>query len=596
MDLVGQINIVAQRAAGLEKLFFAGNEDQALKAWEDHASLEPEHLEIGVKLHALAGNTDYAFELMEELYKRRPKWPTDVMMHVFRALTTSARKKHHKAASRLYMKMKELKGCQVNLSDYDAWFVGFLEAGDFSRSKQVFMHMVQEGHVQVDDSVDAIEQILERLHMLSRLGTDISRTTSIALSAMSVLPPAYHGYIYGDWLKSCVVFKTPEAAAQIIDMMIRRGLEPGTFHFNMLLKALLRTQDTPNILKAENIGWRMIAEARKLRKKKNSTLFRAAKYISKKMTIPIKDLNNITHTPPADIDTFALIMHHHGKYEQWEHVDYLARQLQNLELKPNTTILNVLIDNQTRKGAFAEAWALYERITAHAKGQTGVYPNGASLRHLWKALRLALGSSTTRHDPNLPTPRHLLQETLSWWTLCKARPDARRFLQGLSGSDNEALTPLILHCFSYTSDLAGTLVALHVLSSQFRLPTPAKAKDILVRHLAWVDLSRETQAVATQHFHGRSNVRNTIRLNAIYNMLLRARVKRMRERGDLPRKHPMTRRELAEIELNLLSEFIRVVLRRQNSPEQVEDIITRAKREVGLPRMATGDLYAWEVP
>jgi hypothetical protein len=46
-----------------------------------------------------------------------------------------------------------------------------------------------------------------------------------------------------------------------------------------------------------------------------------------------------------------------------------------------------------------------------------------------------------------------------------------------------------MHCFSYTQDLAGSLVALHVLRRYFDIFLTDKVAEILQRQMAWVDMS-----------------------------------------------------------------------------------------------------------
>ncbi|KNG44190.1 hypothetical protein DDE82_008566 [Stemphylium lycopersici] len=598
MNKAGQAPTIGQRAKYLESVFLSGREDRAIKEWEqDHTAelngarqvYRPEHLEIGAKLYALAGYADRSRDIMDGLFRLYPGWDTSVMMVVFRAHTSSEHREHHDYAKQIYIRMKEQKSDDRTIEDYDAWLVGFLEARNLTYAKQVFRDMVKEGYLAANGSDGRVHQVLKRLHLLYRLGTDIAKMTSIALDAISVLPPVYYGHLFGDWIKSAVVKKAPEAAAQILDMMLKRGYQPETYHFNMLLKALIRTKEDPNILKAENIGWRMIDKARKSRERQipEDTTSEA---ISDTF-ISAQDTG--ASLPAADVTTFALIMQHHAKSLQWEHVEYLTRQLRESSIAPNATIMNVLIDNKCRQGAYTEAWAIYKTLTNPAEDSAGVFPNGATLRCLWKTLRLALGDHATRNDPSLPTPRDLLKETVSWWTLSRSRYDAARFQMGMAGADNGAITALIMHCFSYTSDLAGSLVALHVLRHKFNIFPTDKAAEILQRQMAWVDMARESESVRSQYFHSRSNAKNTQRIVAIYQILLRRRLAAMQlSEAEYER---LTDEQIGDVGLDLLSEYVRVVLKRSYPPEVVEAMIDAARCAVGVPDLPTGDMDAFEV-
>jgi uncharacterized protein YjiS (DUF1127 family) len=604
MRLWGKSLTTAQRAAYLEAVFVNGKESEAMRGWEDdHACLkkqneqdyEPDHLEVGVKLYALAGHADRALELMHSLFDLYPGWNPSVMMLVFRAHTDSNAKACHEAAKDIYDRYRVLMGNRMTIEDYDTCLVGFLEARHLQFAKRVFRDMIKDGHLATTGTRQDVEALLKRLHMLYRLGTDISSMTSIALDAIALLPPEYHGHLYGDWMKSAVVQKAPQAAAQILDIMIQRGYVPEVFHFNMLLKALLRTKEDPNVLKAENIGWRMIDEASKAQKRKSTSHSTAEEIHARAGSAQVMDVDAARKVPHADVTTFALIMHHHAKSLHWEHVDYLSRQLKDADVTPNATIMNVLIDNKCRKGAYTEAWAIYKQLTDPPAGvnTTGVFPDGATFRCLWKTLRLALGDYATRDDPNLPTPRDLLKEMIEWWTQCRSRYDANRFHLGLTASDRGALTALILHCFSYTQDLAGSLIALHVLRHQFNIFPTDKVVEILQRQMAWVDMHTESEHVRHQHFASRSNTRNSERVARIYDILLQRRIERM---GLGPGEHEkLSDEEVGDVGLDLLSEFVRVVLKRRYPPEVVEEMIHAARCVVGLPELPTGDMDAFEV-
>ncbi|KAH7399678.1 hypothetical protein BKA66DRAFT_406316 [Pyrenochaeta sp. MPI-SDFR-AT-0127] len=592
---------ISQRVIYLEGMFLSGKEEQALQEWYlDHHSYtdgqqdyNPEHLELGTKLHAMAGNVDQAREGMYELLHLFPDWNTSVMMTVFRAHTSSELDKHHDYAKDIYTRMKEGNSERLSIENYDAWFVGFLEARHLRYAKEVFRDMVMDGYLATSGTAEDIDEVLKRLHMLYRLGTDISKMTSIALDAVSVLPEAYHTHLFGDWMKSAVVHKAPGAAAQILDLMFQRNHKPETFHFNMLLKALLRTKQKPDILKAENIGWRMIDEARKAQKKElmpDPTAGIILQRFDRKRKSTTSDVRNV---PKANVATCAMIMHHHAKRLQWEHVDYLSRQLKDMSIEPNATIMNVLMDNNCRRGAYSEAWMTYKTLTEPAEGSKGVFPNGATFRCLWKTLRLALGDHATRSDPNLPTPRELLKEMTTWWALSRSRYDAERFRQGLSGADHGAITSLILHCFSYTQDLAGSLVALHVLRHNFDIFPTDKAAQILQGQMAWVDMARESESVRSQYFHSRSNKKNSARIAKVYQLLLDRRLDRLHAAGI---DHTLfSDEEIGDEGLNLLSEFVRVVLKRSYPPEVVEAMIDATRSELGLPDLPTGDMDAFEV-
>lgn len=600
----GKSATVGQRAAYLESIFLRGGEEEALKEWEmDHSDTnalsrqdyKPEHLEVGVKLHALAGNAQRARQVMDELFALYPTWDPSIMINVLRAYTDTTSLMDHDQARTIYRKIKERMGDKMTLNDYDACFVGFLEARHLPYAQQVFRDMVKNGHLAASYSPQETHKVLTRLHMLYRLGVDIEKMTSIALQSISTLPHAYFFHIFSHWMRSAVVKKAPEAAVQILDMMFKLGHEPATVHFNLLLKALLRTKDEPRILKAENIGWHMIENARKSAQKKlpreEAPDMIASRVAATAKMAPIDDAER--KVPVGNVTTFALLMQHHANNLQWEHVDYLIRQWKETGLQPNSQIMNVLMDKACRQGKYADVWKTYKSLTDVAEQGTGVFPDGASMRCLWKTLRLALGDHITRNDADLPKPRELLAETVQWWGRCKSRHDAEQFRMGLAAWDHGAVTSLMMHCFSYTQDFAGSLVALFVLGKHFGIFPTDNAAAILQRQAAWVDMHRQTDPTRLQYNSSKVNTRNLAKMGRVYHILMERRFERMNITGD--QFAYMSKEEVGTLGLNLLSEFVRVILKRSYPPEAVEEMIEQAKEEVGVPDMPIGDMNAFDV-
>jgi hypothetical protein len=594
----------SKKAAYLESLFLNRGEDEALREWEEwHAQanlfgqeVNRPKLKVGIWLHALAGAPGRAREIANVLFKTYPSWYPDIVGVLFRAQTRSRDREHHKAAWDLYSKMKDQFGEEMRKSDYDNFFIGFLEARHLQHATQVLGDMVTERHLAKDYADKDIEEVLRKLHLLSGLATDISQATAIGLFAVTTFPPPYHLRIFGEWLKQAVVQKAPYVALQILDAMQTRGCEPETVHFNLLLKALFRAKNRDHVLKAENIGWHMIDRAFKDFRKATgspSTAEKIREYREKEgehKAQPHVGPSVVSKLPPANAVTIALLMEHHAHQSQWEHVNYLKRQMENSGILPNSDIMNVLMKSQCRQGKYNEVWGTYRSCTA----STGnVFPTGATFRCLWKTLRLALGDHETRDNSTLPSPRQLLKETVGWWEMVRSRFDAERYRVGLAAADHGALIGLVMHSFSYKADLVGSLVALHALRHRFGIFPSPKAADILQRQIAWIDMRSDSKTERSQYSISGANRKNVERMAHIYQLLMDARLKRMKITAE--QYTYLSRKQLGDLNLNTISEFVRVILKRQYSPDVVEAMIDEAKEEIGIPDLPTGDLDAYEV-
>lgn len=610
MISVGLTPTQNQRVAYLKSLFLNQGEDLALLEWErwhDRSSLYLQGfdgaklVEIGAWMYSFAGYPERARHILNTLWEAQPKWDPAIAGVVLRAHTSSNSSEHYKAAWELYGEMKDRFGDMMSKLEYDNAFAGFLEARNLRYATQVLGDMVNAGYVANDYSDEAIDEALRKLHMLSPLARDIREATAIGLFAVTTFPRPYHFRIFGEWLKQAVVQNAPQAAAQILDTMYKRGCKPETIHLNLLLKTLFRSKQRGAALKAENIGWHMVDKRFRGFCKDNRprTAADAVRDYRLRETEDTwrgsLDSSFLQMVPPANATTIALLMKHHADQSQWEHVSYLRRQMKNAGILPNSDIMNVAMGSQRRQGHYNEVWKTYRSMTTSAGNDAqGVFATGATFRCLWKTLRFALGNPATRENNTLPHPRKLLAEMLEWWDAVRARFDADRYLVGLASENHGALNGLVMHCFSYTADLAGSLVAMHALKDRFGIYPSDKAAEILQKQLAWVDMHGDSRNVRFQYSRSGKHETKISHMANIYRLLEENRMKRMKM---TPEQYAnFNEQELGELKLNCLSEFVRVILKRQHPPKTVEDMINEAKEEIGLLDLTTGDMDAFAVP
>ncbi|KAJ4382654.1 hypothetical protein N0V86_001876 [Didymella sp. IMI 355093] len=516
-------------------------------------------------------------------------------MDLFRAYTSSQREQHLGEARQMYEAIKTKIGDSSSKEVYDNCLVGFLEARSLPDARQVFRDMVEAGHLDYTGSEHQITDVLKTLTRLHALATDISSMSAVALDAIAVLPVAYHGHIFSDWMKYSYLQNSPQVVAQILDLMIERGCQPETVHFEFLLRALFRTKDPEDTLRAESIGWKMVEEARL-----DSALVNRSAPETRVLAIKDKlengsvlDTESSVRTPAADSSVFALLMSHHAERLQWEHVDFLTRQLREADIAPNCTIMNVLINNKIRQGQFMEAWQIYKTLCGDEAHEGSVFPDGESIRCLWKMLQLAAMNSAKPESLDLPTPRHLLRETMEWWRLVRHRSDAGRFARGLVGLSKNDAHRLLLHCFNQHRDLAGTLVALHVLRVKFNIHITQEDAERLRKQIAWVSMQNQSKSVRRQFSVSKHNAWIMERLRYTYERIRNRRLKELCAWGAV--QFPMTEAHAGDFELEVMSEFVRVTMLGNYDPEVVEHMIRDARQAIGVPDLPTGDATAFDL-
>jgi hypothetical protein len=619
MESAGAKPSLVMRFAVIQSLVQSGGYNLALAIWKKCRVLKVatgmkqkyiEYLQLGVLLHIHLNKTYNAHRLAMDLYDYAPQHSEKVLMAMFTAhIRASSKQARGDLAYDVFVRMKDLPEQKAMKEDYLAWLEAFLTCGCPEYAMDVFKAMVQSRHLA--DGHDAKKEV-ESLSILKRIcdsTKDSEGYSKTMLSAISVLPKAYHLGIYHHWMQQTAVQNTPEAAAQILELMFRQGLQPDSFHFNFLLRVLRRTGNPEYVAKTENIGWKMIERASD--RVINSLAFMRPLFSqettgnnSEKEGTDVEAGFPLEMTiPPADSDTFAILLEHHTKAAQWEHVDYLKKKLSTVNFQPTSPLMNTILNVSRWSGDYGEVFRQFYAWTQPSDGGTATIPDGASWRALWATMRLAnvydstgegLSSVNNYTTEGIPTPRELLSGCVKWWEFIKSQPrfDPNRFKIGLAGKDGGAIQKLIIHCFNNANDLPGQLVALHVLRKIFNLIPPSDTYEMLRFQIIKKGLVSAASARST-YVHSGLWEKNVERVDRVYHILMQRRFQRMNLTGD--DFAALNLAEVADLNLKILSEFVRVVLVRKHPPGVVEAMIDEAKKEIGVPDLNTGDLDAFSV-
>lgn len=601
----------------IQSLFKVGRYKRALELWENcfvhdgppgstRRMTYIDYLELGALLHLHLGRAAEAHELAMRLLALEPDYSGRVLAAVFMA---HIRENRPDSAYSIFVDLKEILREKARKRDYLAWLDGFLTCSCPHFAMEVFACMVQSGCLGVDSDSRMATEVFTTLKRISDTTKDFEDYSKVMLAAISVLPKPYHLDVYHHWMQRSTIERRPEAAAHTLELMFRQGLQPDSVHFNILLRVLGRTKDAENLAKCENIGWKMIEVAGdQVAIDRPAFIQPLLSHESIRQGIESErtDAEAFSHhestIPPADSDTFAILLEHHSKAGQWEHVDYLKRKLSTVAFERTSALMNTLLHVSRRSGHYARVFKQFYAWTQRSDGETATIPDGASWRILWWTLRLAgvpdprakgLSILNNYAGQELPTPRALLAECVKWWEFIESRPkfDPDRFRVGLAAKDGDAIQKLMMHCFSNANDLPGQLVALHVLRKIFKLlPLSDTYERLRFQIIKWGLVSATARSA---HIHPSTWKNNVRRVDRVYHILMQRRFQRMKLTGD--DYATLDEVEVADLNLKILSEFIRVILVRQHPPKDVEDMIDAAKLEMGVPDLKTGDVDAFSV-
>ena len=292
----------------------------------------------------------------------------------------------------------------------------------------------------------------------------------------------------------------------------------------------------------------------------------------------------VRSVPRATIETFNVIVLYYFAKQNWAHINHLHKMLRPAEIHMSSFFMNHLIQTELQLRNQQGAWRAF---TKYARA---VSPDMDTYDCLWTA-EVRHTSINNGGDPRgFPVPRQLFAVMRVWMSSMdeKQRATARdSFSLDLYGK--------IIHSFCSQRDFAGCLVAIHALAQDFgHYPdhniarTMTTAVSNIPEPVAPVIRTRRGR----QHLPAsQARLKNT---TSVLSALSQRRTQAAMEHGvELEKMDPQAR---LEENMNLLSEFIRVVLVRSlEDVENVEPEIERAAQEMGAPGIRTGDVDASNV-
>ncbi|KAF3050270.1 hypothetical protein E8E11_007004 [Didymella keratinophila] len=111
--------------------------------------------------------------------------------------------------------------------------------------------------------------------------------------------------------------------------------------------------------------------------------------------------------------------------------------------------------------------------------------------------------------------------------------------------------------------------------------------------IAWVSLHDETDSARRQFSLSDNNAKNMARLKYTYKRIRDRKFKELCAWGGMD--FPMTEADAGDLELEVISEFVRVILLGSHEPEVVELMIQDAQQAIGVEKLPTGDVSAFDL-
>lgn len=596
-----------QKVAYIEALFLEGEHARAIEEWRstEKSLTEDENVEaffeLGVRMFAIERNPEEAHKIAYEgLNSGKIKDPR-ILIPVISAWTKTRGNIGLRRAWAAYIRLRELLGSDIIMEDYDTICKSFLDASRADLALGVFKDMMLSGDPSSDQTSPALfRKALGTIEDMRSLAYDSPEINKISLEAMTVLPRKYQNrFFYGSWIKKLLGTGDVDSAALVVELMMKRGIQPDAKYLNGMIGAWIRQGHSESYEKAEKMAWEMI-EARKAFAWKRRVSKRGRDYTPDSFEQPDgqQPISSDMAITPATLETFSILIDYYLMRQNYDQIRWLNRSISLAEIEPDAFFMNRLLQYHLRTDGLRRVWQTY-MDWAH-KRHGAARPDMETFTFLWECAQLrasrtpslryklaednqtnspVIETSIVRKELGFPSPRALFAEMMSWMLTSSVKTrkaNADEFTKELY--DN------IIRCSVQDSggDLVGALVAMHAMKQQFNMWPDEDTAKILIKNIA-----KSEEQISSSKRPGRDRHDGVIRVTQRLADLAQRRMEFLDSHGvDISECNEQFREEE---NLFLASDLIRSVIGRNKDPSEVEHIIQRAAWDMGVGGIDTGD-------
>ncbi|GAB7341353.1 hypothetical protein MBLNU457_7613t1 [Dothideomycetes sp. NU457] len=566
---------------------------QAWEEWQAEydatAGRDRTNLERGIVLFAQTGRINRATEVLTTYMEGFSEADPRVIQPLITA-TVKVGQIHRAYALYMYMRSKLKQNMQM--TDYDIVVSAFMENNRTDLALAVFRDMMlqgsrtlQQGHIAEGSETDEniYKSIFRRIDNMQSHVTQGPDINKINLTALGSLPFRWQNkYFYASWIKKLLGEGHVSYASKVVELMFERGLRPDAIHVNGLIGAYMRSGERDLQQQGEELAWSMIQKRLELvSQRREGVRFVDLSTITetddgRSIRIPLKMSKPL---PFANEETFNVLGLHYLVKENWSTLRLLQRTMKDAEITMRSHFLNHLLYMQLYTNGPEPTWRDFVKNTETVK------PDLETYNCLWTAELRHQDAQRRKMRSSFPSSRQLFNTMIEWHNGLpnKQKGDVRRNFE----LDNYSK---IIQAFCQVKDYFGCLVAMHAIAQRFdAYPGPEIARIL-------TDSISNIPEIGIPSIRGRRDRRqlpvDKARAETVAKLLealSKRRERAARENGiDLDKADSKAR---SRESINLLSELLRLVLVRTGGKlDQIESLIEKASREMGVPGITTGDV------
>ena len=554
----------AQWVKYIESLLADGDSAAAVAVWEEQRSHLGPNREIastfwslGVHIYCELRRPGKAQEIATSCLAHGSFAEPQILTPVIAAWADSEDPAARSKAWACYLQLKSDMGSKMTPAVFEEISTGFLKKGKADMALAVFKDMLLTEENSAADSNTVYDKALELVHRQSRAVSEES-INYVSLAALLVLPKSFQNkFFYGSWIKKLIGSGEVDAATAVVELMLERGVRPDAKHLNGIVGAWLREGSRSSRKKAEDMAWAMIhARIEFVRRRvglASPSLSSGSVIRDDKRPLPTFLRRRM---PPATIETFSVLLLYYTRRSNGEAAGRLVSVMTGpAQIAPNSFIMNHSLHAVLRKEDIEGVWTTYKALTKT------VHPDLETFACLWDTAKVQYDKTRAAHAPDFPSARMLYAEMSQWLSNLSTRD-----VQKARDVFSRDLYDQIIRSFCLTSDLTGTLCALHGLQATFGEYPDADTSRMIVMQIAHMLPSEAQPKASTRRSFRRrgAHARDAIaKVAGILETVGDQKASDLFAKGVDP--HNMDEALTKQVQLQILSDFIFVILKKLKS-------------------------------
>ena len=588
-NAVGRTQSTPYLLSYIESLHENGEISHALDLWETYQGQisagmrdSEKYWKLGVHLFAADGNPqraqDIALAFLASNHSREPR----ILIPVITGWGRQPGEEAGVKAWVLYLRLKTLLRGNMTMDDYDNVSIGLLKARRSDLALAVFKDMMVTYQSPENDSMALYLRLAGNLQAVSINEEEVNR---ISLSALTFLPKRFHNrFFFASWMKKLIGMGEVDSAAMVVELMYEKGIRPDTKHLNGIIAAWLREGNLLARTKMESLGWGMIHKRIDDVSARDSQTRHSDQ--AKRPTTTRRSRLTERRVPPANIETFSILLLHYTRRSNDDMVQDLAKCLVDARIKPNSYFMNHLLYMSLRKQDITSVWQKFENMSS------AVHPDLETFACLWDCGKLQYDISRVASSEIFPSARDLYSEMMQWYSQL---PERSKLIAREEFSKD--LYDQIIRCFCLLKDLPGTLVAMHSMQTTFQFFPDDMTTRILVLQVArMAGVPEGTPTNRLRRLSSTPRIKENIKqVYRLLEVLSEIKTAFLQSNGlELDQLDP---HEKPFYKLEIMSDLLRAVMSRfADDPGSVEKEITDAASQMSVLGIDLGSALGKENP